>query len=140
MGWVKEIKQRAEALCWQAEGKRIIKNEESFFDFDIKYHTICTSYYIIIKTMNYSVSQFRANMWAILDETRYERKITTIGRRNKQEFVVIPMDMFMQTGSKELINNLGIDNQANKEPLVNFWKEWIWINEFNEYLSYKQSI
>jgi PHD/YefM family antitoxin component YafN of YafNO toxin-antitoxin module len=53
--------------------------------------------------MNYSVSQFRANMWAILDETRYERKITTIGRRNKQEFVVIPMDIFKTMNTKEVL-------------------------------------
>lgn len=40
--------------------------------------------------MNYSASYFRANMWEILDQTKYNRTFTTIWRRNKTEFYIIP--------------------------------------------------
>ncbi len=46
--------------------------------------------------MNYSASYFRANMWTILDETKYNRSITTIWRRKKKEFYIIPAEVIKQ--------------------------------------------
>ena len=43
--------------------------------------------------MNYSASYFRANMWEILDQTKYNRTFTTIWRRNKKEFYIIPASL-----------------------------------------------
>jgi hypothetical protein len=40
--------------------------------------------------MNYTASYFRANMWEILDQTKYNRTFATIWRRNKTEFYIIP--------------------------------------------------
>jgi len=45
------------------------------------------------KSMNYSASYFRANMWEILDTTKYNRTFTSIWRRNKREFLVIPLEV-----------------------------------------------
>ena len=46
--------------------------------------------------MTYTISEFRANMWEILDKTRYEKKITMIWRRNKKEFVLISVDLLKE--------------------------------------------
>jgi hypothetical protein len=46
--------------------------------------------------MNYSSSYFRANMWEILDQTKYNRTFTTIWRRNKTEFYIIPASLIKE--------------------------------------------
>lgn len=46
--------------------------------------------------MNYSASYFRANMWEILDQTKYNRTFTTIWRRNKTEFYIIPANVIKE--------------------------------------------
>ncbi len=58
--------------------------------------TICTSYLITTKIMNYSASYFRANMWEILDNTKYNRTFTSIWRRSKKEFLIIPIELIKQ--------------------------------------------
>lgn len=54
---------------------------------------ICTCYLITTKTMNYSATYFRANMGEILDETKYNRNFVSIWRRNKREFLIVPVDV-----------------------------------------------
>ncbi|EKD65773.1 MAG: hypothetical protein ACD_49C00088G0003 [uncultured bacterium (gcode 4)] len=46
--------------------------------------------------MNYTTSHFRANMGEILDKTKYNRTFTTIWRRNKTEFFIIPIDVLKE--------------------------------------------
>ncbi len=48
--------------------------------------------------MNYTASYFRANMWEILDKTKYNRTFTTIWRRNKTEFYIIPVQLIQEKG------------------------------------------
>lgn len=43
--------------------------------------------------MNYSTSYFRANMWEILDNTKFNKTVTSIWRRNKREFLIIPIEL-----------------------------------------------
>lgn len=46
--------------------------------------------------MNYTATYFRANMWEILDQTKYNRTFTTIWRRNKTEFYIIPVNLIKE--------------------------------------------
>ncbi len=43
---------------------------------------------------------------------------------------------YMVVSSHELYEKL----EENKVDLISFWKEWIWKNEFEKYLSIKDSI
>ena len=43
---------------------------------------------------------------------------------------------YMIVSSYELYEKL----EENKVDLISFWKKWIWKNEFEEYLSIKDSI
>ena len=44
--------------------------------------------------MTYTATHFRKNMWEILDDIRINRKIWSIGRRNKREFMIIPIEVW----------------------------------------------
>lgn len=56
--------------------------------------------------MNYTISSFRSNMWEILDKTKYENKITSIGRRHKREFIIVPVEMLKNIDYKTILSEL----------------------------------
>lgn len=56
--------------------------------------------------MNYTISSFRSNMWAILDKTKYENKITSIWRRHKREFIIVPVEMLKDINYKTILSQL----------------------------------
>lgn len=58
--------------------------------------------------MNYSATYFRANMWEILDETKYNRTFASILRRNKREFIIVPLDVIKE---KWLENDFSEDQE-----------------------------
>jgi PHD/YefM family antitoxin component YafN of YafNO toxin-antitoxin module len=73
--------------------------------------------------MTYAASYFRANMWEILDKTRYNREYTTIWRRGKKEFYIISAELWEE---KNIDKNFEIfeieeENFSNEElnSLVN---------------------
>ncbi len=67
--------------------------------------------------MNYSASYFRANMWEILDQTKFNKTFTTIWRRNKKEFYIIPASIIKEKWlEKEL------------EELVEYKDNWYYKN------------
>jgi hypothetical protein len=56
--------------------------------------------------MNYTISSFRNNMWEILDKTKFEKKITTIWRRHKKEFVILPVEILQNIDYKTILSEL----------------------------------
>lgn len=61
--------------------------------------------------MNYTASYFRANMWEILDQTKYNRTFATIWRRNKKEFYIIPVTLIEEKWlEKEFSQDLSYKN------------------------------
>jgi len=51
--------------------------------------------------MTYTTSYFRANMWEILDKTKYNREYTTIGRRWKKEFYIVSAELWEEKNIDE---------------------------------------
>lgn len=71
--------------------------------------------------MNYTISSFRNNMWEILDQTKFQKKIITIWRRNKKEFVILPVEMLWNIDYKTILKELEKKDEENdytKESLV----------------------
>lgn len=63
--------------------------------------------------MNYTASYFRANMWVILDQTKYNRTFITIWWRNKMEFYIIP---------KTVIEEKWLEKEfENREDYKDMW-------------------
>jgi PHD/YefM family antitoxin component YafN of YafNO toxin-antitoxin module len=71
--------------------------------------------------MNYTISSFRSNMWAILDKTKFQRKITTIWRRNKKEFVILPVEILENIDYKTILSTLEEDNYDNESIYAVKW-------------------
>ncbi len=78
--------------------------------------------------MTYSASYFRSNMWEILDDTKYNRKITSIWRRNKKEFLIIPIELIKQKWlEKEFLEEEEyIDEWYYKNIETSLDKVWEW--------------
>ena len=81
--------------------------------------------------MTYSATIFRKNMWEILDNIRYERKVEYIWRRNKKEFVIIPFALWQEYNFDNEIDNWIIDSMDNLE------KKWT-LDDFNDIILKKE--
>lgn len=69
--------------------------------------------------MNYTISSFRSNMWAILDKIKYENKITSIWRRHKREFIIVPVEMLDKIDYKNILSKLEKeDEDYSMESLI----------------------
>ena len=71
--------------------------------------------------MNYTISSFRSNMWEILDQTKFQRKITIIWRRNKKEFVILPVEILENIDYKTILSKLEEDNYDNESMYAAKW-------------------
>jgi len=83
--------------------------------------------------MTYAASYFRANMWEILDKTRYNREYTTIWRRGKKEFYIVSAELWEE---KNLWNNFSDEFLAEE---IEWSEEFIWTNQHKELLSLMKS-
>lgn len=63
--------------------------------------------------MNYTISSFRSNMGEILDKTKYENKITSIWRRHKREFIIIPVEMLKTINYETILSQLEKEDEEN---------------------------
>jgi len=58
-------------------------------------------------------------MWAILDKTKYENKITSIWRRHKREFIIVPVEMLDKIDYKNILSKLEKeDEDYSMESLI----------------------
>ena len=73
--------------------------------------------------MTYAASYFRANMWEILDKTRYNREYTTIWRRGKKEFYIVSAELWEEKNIGNKFEDFEIEQEefSNEElnSLVN---------------------
>ena len=63
--------------------------------------------------MNYTISSFRNNMWEILDKTKFQWKVTTIWRRHKKEFVILPVEILQTIDYKTILSELEKKEEEN---------------------------
>ena len=83
--------------------------------------------------MTYTTSYFRANMWEILDKTKYNREYTTIGRRWKKEFYIVSAELWEE---KNIWKNFS--NECVIEE-IEWSEEFIWTKQHKELLSLMKS-
>jgi len=58
-------------------------------------------------------------MWAILDKIKYENKITSIWRRHKREFIIVPVEMLDKIDYKNILSKLEKeDEDYSMESLI----------------------
>ncbi len=81
--------------------------------------------------MTYSATTFRKNMWEILDNIRYDRKIEYIWRRSKKEFVVIPFELWQEYNFDNEIDNWIIESMDTLE------QKWS-LDKFNDLIIKKE--
>lgn len=73
--------------------------------------------------MNYTISSFRSNMWAILDKTKFENKITSIWRRHKREFIIVPVQMLDKIDYKNILSQLEKEDIKTQDSKDNYDNE-----------------
>lgn len=69
--------------------------------------------------MTYTTSYFRANMWDILDKTKNNKKFTTIWRRGKKEFYIVPVELWEEKNIWEKIIDFEIEQEDFKDNELN---------------------
>ena len=69
--------------------------------------------------MTYAASYFRANMWEILDKTKYNREYTTIWRRWKKEFYIVSAELWEDKNIWKNFENFEIEQEDFKKEELN---------------------
>ncbi len=54
--------------------------------------------------MVYTATHFRKNMGEILDDIRFNRKIESIWRRKRREFVIVPIEIWEEHNYDEMFD------------------------------------